>query len=37
MLEQFINTLGNTYLQRHLLAVDPGNLEIAVWADSEYL
>ena len=36
-LEIFANTLGNTYLQRHLLAVDPQDLESAVRAGNEYL
>jgi hypothetical protein len=36
-LETFNNTLGNTYLQRHLLAVQAGTLEHAVRAGNEFL
>ena len=36
ILEHFLNTLDNSYLQRHLLAVDPQTLEEAVRAASEW-
>ena len=36
-MEQFITTLDNTYLQRHLLAVDPQTLTLAVRAANEWL
>jgi hypothetical protein len=37
VLETFSNTLGNAYLQRHLLAVDPVNVEAAVRAGNDFL
>ena len=37
MLEQLVNALDNTYLQRHLLAVDPRDLDEAVRAGSKWL
>ena len=36
-LETFSNTLGNSYLQRHLLAIRPGTIEEAVRAGNEFL
>ena len=36
-LEVFASTLGNAYLQRHLLAVDPVDLDTAVRAGNEFL
>ena len=36
-LESFSNTLNNSYLQRHLLAVQPGTIADAVRAGNEYL
>ena len=36
-LEQFVSTLDNTYLQRHLLVVDPRNITVAVRAGSDWL
>lgn len=36
-LEKFQNSLGNAYLQRHLLAMHPQTLEDAVRASSEFL
>ena len=36
-LEVFANTLGNAYLQRHLLAVDPNDLATAVRTGNEFL
>ena len=36
ILEHFLNTLDNSYLQRHMLAVDPQTLEEAVRAASEW-
>ena len=36
-LETFCNTLGNTYLQRHLLAIQAVTLEQAVRAGNEFL
>jgi hypothetical protein len=36
-LEVFCSTLGNAYLQRHLLAIDPADLPSAVKAGNEYL
>ena len=37
MLEVFTNTLGNAYLQRHLLAVGPQSMEEAIRAGNEFL
>ena len=36
-LEVFANTLGNAYLQRHLLAVGPRDLDEAIRAGNEFL
>ena len=36
-MDTFCSTLGNAYLQRHLLAVDTPNLEAAVRAGNEFL
>lgn len=36
-MDKFMNTLGNAYLQRHLLAVHTPDLEAAVRAGNEYL
>ena len=35
--DAFVSTVGNGYLQRHLLAVEPRTLEEAVKASNEYL
>lgn len=36
-LETFSNILGNTYLQRHLLAIETRTIEDAVRAGNEFL
>ena len=37
MLDTFSSTLGNAYLQQHLLAINADTLEAAVRAGSEFL
>lgn len=37
LIEQFCSTLDNIGLQRHLLAVNPANLDEAVRAENEYI
>ena len=36
-LEAFLNTINNSYLHRHLLAVAPRSIDVAVRAGNEYL